>query len=46
MTLDVREAGKYQGDLKITKTGLTWCNGKAQNGTKKSWKDFIKWMNS
>ena len=46
MTFDVYEGKKHLGDIKITKTGLTWCNGKAQSGPKKTWQDFIAWMNS
>ncbi len=34
------------GDLKVTKTGLTWSNGKEAKGTKATWKQFIDWMNS
>jgi hypothetical protein len=34
------------GDLQVTKTGLTWCNGKKHTGPKKTWKEFIDWMNS
>jgi hypothetical protein len=46
--LDVYSAdgSKRLGDVKITKTGLTWCNGKAQTGPKATWEEFIEWMNS
>jgi hypothetical protein len=39
--------GDHKGDVILTKTGLTWCQGRQRraNGTKKSWDDFIKWMN-
>ncbi|MDQ0359125.1 hypothetical protein J2S22_006081 [Rhodoplanes tepidamans] len=46
VTLDVYEGGKHLGDIQITKTGLTWCNGKAATGPKVSWQEFIDWMNS
>lgn len=46
MTLDVYDGNEHLGDLKITKTGLTWCNGKAHTGPKATWKEFIDWMNS
>lgn len=46
MTLDVYESGKHLGDIKITKTGLTWCNGKEHTGPKATWQEFIEWMNS
>ena len=41
-------AGNFQGDCYLTKTGLIWCQGKKpkKNGVKVSWEDFIKWMNS
>jgi hypothetical protein len=41
--------GKVQvGDLILTKTMLEWCDGKTHrgNGTQKTWKEFIDWMNS
>lgn len=56
--MDVRNSGiefevrdtkdVFKGDLVVTKSGLTWCEGKQQvkNGTKVSWDDFIDWMNS
>ena len=36
------------GDCIITKTGLTWCEGKTarKNGKKVSWEDFIAGMNA
>ena len=37
---------KRLGDIQITKTGLTWFNGKEHTGPKVSWEDFIKWMNN
>ena len=40
------DGSKRRGDLKVTKSGLTWCNGKQQTGPKKSWDEFIDWMNS
>jgi hypothetical protein len=46
MTLDVYDGNKHKGDIQITKTGLTWCNGKEQTGPKKTWQEFIDWMNS
>lgn len=47
MLLEVRSPdGKTRlGDIKITKTGLIWSNGKEQTGTKASWNEFIEWMN-
>ncbi|KPQ10364.1 MAG: hypothetical protein HLUCCO17_11325 [Saliniramus fredricksonii] len=47
-TLDVyKPDGKTRlGDLKISKSGLMWCNGKAQTGPKATWQEFIDWMNS
>jgi hypothetical protein len=34
----------HLGDLKITKSGLTWSKGRASvNVKKKSWKEFIAW---
>ena len=38
--------GTFMGDLIVTKSGLTWCQGKRkrENGTKVSWDEFIKWM--
>lgn len=46
LTLDVYEGSKHLGDIKITKTGLTWCNGKEHTGPKATWQQFIDWMNS
>jgi hypothetical protein len=46
VVLDVYEGGTYLGDIQVTKTGLTWCNGKSPTGPKVSWKEFIDWMNS
>jgi hypothetical protein len=46
--LDVYDnAGKHLGDLVVTKTGLTWCQGRTTraNGQKISWADFIKFAN-
>ncbi len=39
--------GTFRGDCIVTKTGITWCEGKVQrkNGVKVSWDDFIAWMN-
>lgn len=37
---------KYLGDIQITKTGLTWCNGKEHTGPKATWAEFIEWINS
>lgn len=47
--LDVYDnADKHLGDLVVTKTGLTWCNGKTkvENGTKIKWADFIAYAQS
>jgi hypothetical protein len=43
MVLDVYspDGKKYLGDIPITKTGLTWCNGKKPTGPKASWQEFI-----
>ena len=40
-------AGKHLGDLVVTQTGLTWCNGRTtqKKGHKLSWTDFIKMVN-
>ena len=48
MRLDVyKPDGKTRlGDVQITKTGLTWCNGKEHTGPKATWAEFIAWMNS
>lgn len=47
LTLDIHTPnGSFLGDLKISKGGLIWCNGKARSGPKKTWKEFIDWMNS
>lgn len=37
----------HLGDLVVTKTGLTWCNGRTQrkNGKKIDWQSFIDWAN-
>jgi len=36
------------GDCIVTRTGLTWCKGQTrpENGTKRTWKQFIDWMES
>lgn len=46
MELEVKSAdGKKRfGDLRVTKTGLTWSKGKVQKGKKVGWDDFIAWM--
>jgi hypothetical protein len=46
LLLDVYEDEKRLGDIRITKTGLTWCNGRAHSGPKRTWRQFIEWMNS
>lgn len=40
--------GTHKGDCILTKTGLVWCEGRTRraNGTRKSWQEFIDWMNS
>lgn len=40
--------GTFRGDVIVTKSGLTWCEGRThrKNGTKVSWNEFIEWMNS
>ncbi len=40
--------GGFRGDCFITKTSLIWCEGRTtrENGEKKSWNEFIDWMNS
>ncbi|MEE9590719.1 MAG: hypothetical protein V3V97_22170 [Hyphomicrobiaceae bacterium] len=47
---EVRSAddSKQLGDLVLTKSGLTWCEGrtKPENGIKLGWGAFIKMMNS
>lgn len=39
---------EHRGDAYVTKSGLTWCNGKTTRakGTKVTWDEFIEWMNS
>ena len=40
MEIEVRDTNdEFKGDLIVSKSGLTWCKGKAQrkNGFKKSW---------
>lgn len=47
--LDVYDnSGKHLGDLIVTSTGLTWCNGKTKraNGHKINWATFISTANS
>jgi len=46
LSLDVYEGNTHLGDIRITKTGLTWCNGKKPTGPKVTWPEFIDWMNS
>ena len=46
---EVRDTqGKFLGDCIVTKTGLTWCQGKIQppNGKKVSWNKLIEWIQS
>lgn len=42
------DGGVHLGDCIITKSGLTWCNGKTRraNGTFVSSADFIAYMNA
>lgn len=42
------DSGAHLGDCVVTKTGITWCEGKTkvQNGKKISWADFIAYMNN
>ena len=44
---DNGEGGAFRGDCIVSKTGLTWCEGKKQrkNGTHVTWNEFIAWMN-
>jgi len=39
-------AGNFEGDLIVTKSGLTWCLGRTRkkNGIKASWEEFTEWM--
>jgi hypothetical protein len=46
LSIDVWDGAAHLGDIQITKTGLTWCNGKSQSGPKATWKEFKDWMNS
>lgn len=39
------ENGERLGDLQLTMSGLEWHNGKKHTGPKKTWKEFIAWMN-
>jgi hypothetical protein len=39
------ENGERLGDLRLTMSGLEWHNGRKHTGPKKSWKEFIAWMN-
>lgn len=48
MELEIRNPkGEFQGDVVITKTGITWCPGKTkpENGIKVSWDKFAEIMN-
>jgi hypothetical protein len=40
--------GSHRGDLYVSKTGLTWCQGKTPraNGTKLTWDEFIRYMST
>lgn len=42
------ENGAHRGDCILTKTGLTWCEGRTRraNGKKVTWNEFIEWMNA
>jgi hypothetical protein len=42
------EDGAHLGDCIITRTGITWCEGRKRraNGTFVRWQDFIDWMNA
>jgi hypothetical protein len=46
MTLDIYTPnGKtHLGDVKINKSGLTWCKGKSHTGKKMKWATFIEKM--
>ncbi len=49
LELEVRNnSGKHQGDVFVTKTGLTWCKGRTrrENGVRVSWEKFTEWMES
>lgn len=47
MELEIRNnKDEFQGDVVITKTGITWCQGKTkpENGVKVSWTKFAEIM--
>ena len=49
MELCVRDNdGSQIGDLVVSKTGLTWCEGRTlpKNGLHVSWNEFREWMMS
>lgn len=33
------------GDIRVTKTALVWCNGRANDKKKVTWNKFIEWVN-
>jgi hypothetical protein len=49
MELEIRNPdGTHLGDLVVTMSGLTWCQGKKsrRNGIKRTWKQFTDDMQS
>lgn len=47
LELEVRDPdGAFRGDCYVTKTGLTWCEGKTtrKHGKKVTWNEFIEWV--
>jgi len=47
MELEIRNPkGEHQGDVVMTKSGVTWCKGKTKpaNGVKLSWEKFAELM--
>jgi len=41
------DGGQQLGDLILTKTRLEWCQGRTRrgHGARKTWQQFIDWMN-
>lgn len=45
MELEIRNnSDEFLGDLRVTKTGLEWCQGKSQSGEKKTWDEVISFF--
>lgn len=45
MEFEIRSPkGEFLGDMILSKTGLTWCKGKAQIGKHKRWEEIMKYF--